>query len=183
MYLYDCLTAGECLVACGVPRPVLLGLGGVVGDGLVAAGSADAVTGLCDVVEAAAAEDEDEDEGCDRELAVACAGAWSWRGAVVARDLGLGRVLEEAAGGGEVSCGWEEGRTQSGVQDASVHGEWKCVVESWRIVSCFCSWRIDGQLAASATLKGSGPLTPPHSSRYLESHVKHYRVKYHLTYV
>lgn len=36
----DCLAAGKCLVACSVSRPVLLGLGGVVGDGLVSAGSA-----------------------------------------------------------------------------------------------------------------------------------------------
>lgn len=127
----DCLAAGECLVACGVPRPVLLGLGGVVGDGLVSAGSTKAVAGLCDVVEAAAAEDEDEDEGSDGELVVVCAAAWDWRGFVVAGDLGLCRVLEEAAGGGEAACGGgEELRAQGGGgEDAGVHCRRKYVVE------------------------------------------------------
>jgi hypothetical protein len=126
---YACLAAGECLVAGGVSGPVLLGLGGVVGDGLVAAGSADSVARLGDVVEAAAAEDEDEDERSDGELAVACTGAWDRWGAVVAGDLGLCRVLEEATDGGEGTGGGscvegssEDGQTRSGVQDAGGHG-------------------------------------------------------------
>ena len=97
-YVCDCLTAGKCLVARGVPRPIFLGLGGVVGDGQVAAGSADTVARGGDVVEAPTAKDEDEDEREDGELAavgLARARARAWSGG------DLCRILEEAAGGGE----------------------------------------------------------------------------------
>jgi hypothetical protein len=77
-YSCDCLTAGKCLVARGVSRPIFLGLGGVVGDGQVAAGSTDSVARGGDVVEAPTAEDEDEDEREDGELAaVGAARAWA----------------------------------------------------------------------------------------------------------
>ena len=125
-----CLAAREGLVAGGVSRPLLFGRGRVVGDGLVAAGSALAVAGLDDVVEATAADEEDGNKWEDRELTVGRAGARDGWGAVVAGDFcSLRRALRQGARGGEAAevngidgdAGGAQGGGEGGVNEG--HGK------------------------------------------------------------